>query len=231
VSIEVINRDALDWLEDCKPVKCIFADPPDNLGLKYDGYLDKLPAREYYYFLELLMVKAMRKCQVLWLSYYHEHDLQVSRILAYQLQHHPWHWRKVIWRFNFGQYNGNGMASGYRPILMCWSPAAKLYWDKIRVVSERMRAGDPRATGLRIPDDVWEIPRVVGNSPERRSWHPTQHPEELMERVLLLSCGYFETVADIFAGTGTTGRVAKRLGIPCQLVELSPAYCEHIRRI
>lgn len=223
----ITQADCLEWLDECQLVKAMFADPPDNLGLKYDGYEDKRP--DYYQFLELLMVKAMRKCQVMWLSYHHTHDLEVSRILRNQLRHHPWMWRKIIWHFTFGQYHEN-MTSEYRPILLLVSPVAKLYWDKIRVVSERMRLGDARATGLKVPGDVWDIPRVTGNSEERRAWHPTQHPEELIERAVLLSCSYHETWVDLFAGTGTSGRVCKRLGIPYHLVEQSATYCDHIRR-
>ena len=39
--------------------------------------------------------------------------------------------------------------------------------DEIRVPSQRMLDGDKRAAGPRVPDDVWEIPRLVGNAGER----------------------------------------------------------------
>lgn len=97
-----------------------------------------------------------------------------------------------------------------------------------------------------MPDDVWDFdadapdgckfcgwaasgvldaPRVTGNSGERRRWHPTQHPERLMERILLSSGG---PVLDLFGGTGTTLRVAKRLGLDCDIVELDAGYCAAI---
>ena len=38
------------------------------------------------------------------------------------------------------------------------------------------------------------------------------------------------TVLDPFAGTGTTGAVAKRLGRKAVLIELSPKYCEIIEK-
>jgi DNA modification methylase len=88
-----------------------------------------------------------------------------------------------------------------------------------------MDLGDARAHGLRVPDDVWDIPRVTGNSKERRSYHPTQHPEALMERIILFSTRRKDTAIDLFGGTGTTLRVGLRLGRDVTSIELSEQYC------
>jgi DNA modification methylase len=84
--------------------------------------------------------------------------------------------------------------------------------EEIRVPSQRMLAGDKRAAGPRVPDYVWEIPRLVGNAAERLPAHPCQLPEALLERVLLCSTRPGDIVLDPMAGTGTTLRVAQRLG-------------------
>jgi len=45
---KIINADCLDVIwQQTKPVM-IFADPPDNLGLKYDGFAGKWPNDEAY---------------------------------------------------------------------------------------------------------------------------------------------------------------------------------------
>src|SRR5579872_4627516 len=80
-----------------------------------------------------------------------------------------------------------------------YSLAAKLYPDAIRIPSARMDQGDKRAAGPRVPGDVWDFPRVVGNAKERQPWHPTQHPVALYDRVIKYSCGpgdYFSMVSD-----------------------------------
>ena len=71
---------------------------------------------------------------------------------------------------------------------------------------------DPRAAGPRVPDDVWQFPRLVGNAAERLSEHPCQLPETLLERVIYCSTQPGDWVLDPTAGTGTTLRVAQRLG-------------------
>ena len=76
--------------------------------------------------------------------------------------------------------------------------------------------------------DVFNVPRVTGNSKERRSWHPTQLGERLVERCIRLTTPPGESVLDPFGGTGTTLRVCKRTGNPCTLIELDPDYCAEI---
>ncbi len=67
--------------------------------------------------------------------------------------------------------------------------------------------------------DVWDIPALRGNQPERENF-PTQKPEALLERIIKASSGEGDLVADFFCGSGTTGAVAERLGrrwIMCDL--------------
>lgn len=94
---------------------------------------------------------------------------------------------RVIWRETFGQYRDSSFPSGHRHLFyhvkdMKYSP---FFADEIRVPSQRMLVGDKRATGPRVPDDVWEIPRLTGNAVERIEEHPCQLPEALLERVVL----------------------------------------------
>ena len=60
-------------------------------------------------------------------------------------------------------------------------------------------------------DSVWEIPTIAATSRERLAY-PTQKPEALLERIILASSNEGDVVGDFFAGSGTTGAVAQRLG-------------------
>jgi len=89
--------------------------------------------------------------------------------------------REIIWRYTFGQHNNHDSTGGYRPMIRISDPEAKLYPDAIRVESWRQKHSDPRANpNGRVPDAVWEFPRVVGNAKERVKWAVTQHPQKLM---------------------------------------------------
>ena len=96
--------------------------------------------------------------------------------------------------------------------------------DELRVPSQRMLAGDKRAAGPRVPDDVWEVPRLVGNASERIGSHPCQLPEELLRRVILASTSEGQTVLDPMSGTGTTARVAQTLGRNYVAIEEQEAF-------
>jgi len=228
----IICDDSLEYLLRMRgrgqTVKCIFADVPDNLGLNYEEYGDCLPSNVYYDWLELLIMRSLPCCQIFWLSIFSEHLMEVlSRIRNVIKYYHPlFECRTFIWRYTFGQYNDKDCARGYRPIIRLVRHGAMLNVDSIRELSGRQKLGDARAAGDRVPDDVWHIPRVTGNSIERRAWHPTQHPVKLMKRIVSMSCYLGDTVIDLFGGTGSCLRAARDLGINCISIDKSKKYCD-----
>lgn len=62
------------------------------------------------------------------------------------------------------------------------------------------------------------------------SKHPTVKPLELMTWLVQLICPPGGVVLDPFAGTGTTGEAASKLGMRAVLIEREPAYQEDIKR-
>jgi DNA modification methylase len=238
----IIHGDCLQVLEICKKNRVIFADIPDNIGLAYEGFNDNKPMSEYKLWVEGLLIRALRKCDIMWLSYNMIHQLWIMRLIAniVEMDRPSWQYYPIFWRYTFAQYTETKMASGVRPIALLHKINVELNYDAIRVDSERMRLGDPRAAGPRVPDNVWEFPRIVGNSSQRRKFHPTQHPEELMERVILLSCfesdGHGRSVCahgfrDLCVGSGTSAVVCKRLGVPFTGIELSEVYSRKVAEL
>ncbi len=70
--ISLYHRDCGEHLdrmaETGQKARLIFADPPDNLGLAYDEFKDKLPPVVYYSWLEALILKSMLVADVVWFS-------------------------------------------------------------------------------------------------------------------------------------------------------------------
>jgi len=64
----------------------------------------------------------------------------------------------------------------------------------------------------KIPDDVWAIQQMGQHDTTERIGYPTQKPENVVERAVVLSCPPGGVVADFFCGGGTTAAVAQRLG-------------------
>lgn len=281
----LFNGDCLDVLEKLDPVDCIFADPPDNIGLGYDHYDDRKADAEYVALLEKWVIAFINAAPVVWISFNAKWTFALGHIVDTFLHYHPdWEAKACVQVFTFGQHNKNDLGNNHRPLWRLMKTGTPLYPDAIKVPSWRQRNGDKRAAaGGRVPGDVFDMqyfdeaafdaetqriaeintksmgvmfasainmeresmkkrmkegvhsgdvfdfPRVTGNSKQRCDWHPTQLHEELVERCIRLTTKEGDSVLDPFGGTGTTLRVCDRINRNCTLIELDPKYCQHIR--
>ncbi len=225
---KIIRGDCLDILPEMK-FDCIFADPPDNIGLDYNGYIDNLPDPEYLRLLASWVEQFTRSADIIWLSFNAKWTIPVATILS---GHPDFEIKPCVQTFTFGQHNSHDLGNNHRPLYRLRRltyPTIKLYPDQIRVKSQRQINGDKRANPKgRVPSDVFDFPRVTGNSSQRRSWHPTQLHEGLVERCIKLSTLSGGTVCDPFAGTGTTLRVCNKIDRNCVAIEIDPFYCDKI---
>jgi len=216
-----------------KQFRVAFLDPPYNIGIDYGrgAKADRLPANEYLAGIRRLVqlcVERLRPDGSLWLLINERWADQIGTILTETLPRR----NRVIWRETFGQYREDRFPSGHRHLF--WHVVdperSAFHTDDIRVISQRMKNGDKRANGPRVPDDVWQFPRLVGNSHERFEDHPCQLPEALLERVIRCSTEPGDWVLDPTAGTGTTLRVAQRLDRRYLGIEQQPEFARLIRK-
>lgn len=228
---EIICGDSLEVLPTLPRARLVFADPPDNLGVKYDMYDDRKD--DYDYWMGSVMTAAVL-CDVFWLSFNAIHHGTVWTFADNSNVYRQYRLkcREYIWRFTFGQHHTKACGPGYRPMLCVTKPKVKLYPREILVPSLRQtRYNDKRANPEgRVPDDVWEFSRVCGTFKERRAWHPNQHPEALIERIIRYTTRPGDLVIDMFAGTGTMNRVCHKLDRECIGIDLSRYYCKMIRK-
>ena len=69
--------------------------------------------------------------------------------------------------------------------------------------------------------NLWEI-----NAQRHKTEHPTEKPETLLERIILLGSKQGDVILDPFMGSGTTGVVAKKLKRNFIGIELDKNYFE-----
>jgi len=391
-----------------EPVRMIFADPPDNIGLGYGQYDDKLFAQEYTEVMDLMIHLSVAHADIVWISYNPVNAFLMGHLLHCFLEKHDdWQGKHCVQTFTFGQHNCRDLGINHRLLVRLMRKGTLLYPNAVRVPSWRQQHGDKRADPRgRVPgdvmhveqytrntlplpnlsiddfqriiskirmvgsDDCWEwegykregygrvriggrkgklygvtrliwrlvhgtdpvdqiilhtcdnpsccnpahlflgldtdnsddkirknrqyrpkgelnvntkltekdviniyhasgtyvsiakdygisdvsvrniktsktwthvtgelelsdvfnLPRVTGNSKQRRRWCPTQLHEGLYERCIRLCCAPDDTVCDIFAGTGTLARVCKRTKNPCILIESDYEYCMEIAK-
>jgi DNA modification methylase len=213
----------------------IFADPPFNIGYKYDVYEDRIAYQDYYDWTVEWMTAC---CDVLadkgsfWVAIGDEYAAEI-RMIGRELGLHLRNW--VIWHYTFGQNTKGKFARSHTHLFYFVKDPTDFTFnaDAVRTFSDRQRVyNDKRANPKgRIPDDVWtEFPRVCGTFSEREGWHPCQMPETILARIVRVCSSPGELVFDPFAGSGTTLVVAKKLNRKYLGTELSKKYARQIER-
>lgn len=91
---------------------------------------------------------------------------------------------------------------------------------------ERGKAANGEQLGTRNRRSVWTVAR----SEPFAEAHFATYPPTLVEPCLLAGCPEGGTVLDPFAGSGTTGLAADRIGRNAILIELNPEYADMARR-
>lgn len=217
-------------------VDLVFADPPFNIGYKYDLYQDTKKYEDYHAWTERWMgacYNVLKPTGSFWVAIGDDYAAEV-RIIARELGLTMRNW--VIWHYTFGQNTKRKFARSHTHLF---------YWTKdpenftfndmaVRVPSARQTTyNDKRANPKgKIPDDVWSFSRVCGTFNERVQWHPCQMPEKVLERIVMASSNRGDLVLDPFSGSGTTCVVAARLGRKYFGIDVSGSYVkESLKRI
>jgi site-specific DNA-methyltransferase (adenine-specific) len=234
---QVITGDCLDVLPTLATscADLVFADPPFNIGYKYDVYHDRRPKADYLAWTDRWLAEAARvlaRHGSLWVHVGEEIVAEHKvRLDALGLT-----WRNtIIWHYTFGPHQKNKFGRDHSCILHYVRHPKRFTFnaDAIRVPSARQtKYGDKRANPKgRVPGDVWAFPRVCGTFKERnKAGHGCQMPEAVLERIIQVASNPGDVVLDPFAGTGTTLAVAKKLGRRFLGVELSPDYADGVRK-
>lgn len=122
---------------------------------------------------------------------------------------------RIVWVFEHGLHCTNRLSGRHETILWFTKGKADRSYtfnlDPIRVPQKYPgkrhfkgpKAGQPSANPLgKNPGDVWHIPNVKHNHPEKTS-HPCQFPVELVERLVLALTNPGDLVLDPYMGVGS----------------------------
>jgi len=233
-------------------VDLAFADPPFNIGYKYDVYEDRLAADEYLAWTKkwgAALIRTLKPTGTFWLAIGDDFAAELKVIFQRELGLYCRSW--VIWYYTFGVNCARKFSRSHTHLFHFVKNPEHFTFntDDIRVPSARQLVyADRRADSRgRLPDDtwilrpqdavgsftseedVWHIPRVCGTFKERAGWHGCQMPEQLLGRIIRACSDPEQTVLDPFGGSGTTLAVAKKLGRRFIGFELSNNYAKQIQ--
>ncbi|MBZ0119183.1 MAG: site-specific DNA-methyltransferase, partial [Sandaracinaceae bacterium] len=132
---------------------------------------------------------------------------------------------EIVWAYDFGARTKTRWPAKHDTILWYARDPERYVFDfeamdRIPYLAPGL-VGPEKAARGKTPTDVWWHTIVPTNGKEKTGY-PTQKPLGILERIVKVHSEKGDTILDFFAGSGTTGEAAARLGRRFVLVDRSP---------
>ena len=234
---KIIYGDALQAIKSLSDnsVDLIFADPPYNIGKKFNGQIEKWETEEGYLgwcyeWLDLCIQKLKPNG-----SFYVMTATQFMPYFDIYLRKKLDVLSRIVWSYDSsGVQAKKYYGSMYEPILFCVKDKNNYTFNSNDILVEAKTGAKRKLIDYRkaiptvynsekVPGNVWEFSRVRYRMNEYEN-HPTQKPIALLERIVKASSNEGDLVLDPFSGTFTTCFVAKELGRNSIGIELQDEY-------
>jgi adenine-specific DNA-methyltransferase len=222
-------------------VQLAVTSPPYNLGKKYERRVS-LPAylKHEREVINLCIDKLRPGGSICWQIGNHVADGEVfpldTLLYPYFKERGLRLRNRIVWHFEHGLHCSGRFSGRYETILWFTRDDARGTYhfdlDPVRVPQKYPgkrhfkgpRKGEYSANPLgKNPGDVWIIPNVKHNHPEK-TIHPCQFPVELVERLVLALSRRGDLVLDPYMGVGTTLAAAVLHGRRAVGAEVVPEY-------
>ena len=190
------------------------------------GYRDDMALDDYLAFLDVRLREMHRVLRSTGSIYVHldHHAVHHVRLMLDEIFGAGRFLNEIVWAYDYGGRSRDRWPRKHDNIL--WYARTDRWTfnsdaiDRIPYMAPGL-VGPEKAARGKLPTDVWWM-TVVPTSGRERSGYPTQKPVRLLERIVAASSNPGDLVADFFAGSGTTGVAARRLGRRCLLVDENP---------
>jgi DNA modification methylase len=207
---QIIQGDCLEVIKNIK-FDIIITDPPYNQNYHYKSYNDSLSEKSY-----LKLLSCIRKPAVV--IHYPEQTINLlPKILGKCSE-------VVSWTYSTRTKKHHRLITWWG----CQPDFCKVKEPYAKATLKDKRNQHKIKDG-RCLKDVWQIP-YVNNMNKEKTAHPCQIPEEVIRRIILTTTKEGDIILDPFAGSGTTGKVAKDLNRESILIEKDAYYCEIIKK-
>jgi site-specific DNA-methyltransferase (adenine-specific) len=132
---------------------------------------------------------------------------------------------EIIWAYDYGGRSKRRWPAKHDTIFWYTKDPERYVFnyeaiDRIPYMAPDL-VGAEKAQRGKTPTDVWWLTIVPTNSKEKTGY-PTQKPLKLLERIVRVHSDVGDWVLDFFAGSGTTGEAAARLGRRFVLIDNHP---------
>ena len=140
---------------------------------------------------------------------------------------------EIIWAYDYGARSKSRWPAKHDTILVYVKNPKAYYFNTEEVDREPYMAPGlvtpEKVARGKLPTDVWWH-TIVSPTGKEKTGYATQKPEGILRRVIQASSARGDWVLDFFAGSGTTGAVAQKLGRRFVVIDENPAAIEIMRK-
>jgi len=196
-----------------------------SYGDSFDDYLGFLAPR---------LQEARRLLSVEGTLYFHidYRESHYCRLLLDEIFGRECFLNEIVWAYDYGARSRRRWPAKHDTILVYVRDRGAFFFDSEGVDREPYMAPGlvtaEKAARGKLPTDVWWHTIVPTNGREKTGY-PTQKPEGIVRRMVQASTRPGEWCLDFFAGSGTLGAVAARLGRHYVLIDSNPEAVEIMR--
>lgn len=153
------------------------------------------------------------------------HEVHYVKVLLDKIFGRSCFMNEIIWAYDYGGRSKRYWPRKHDNILWYVKDPERYVFryseiDRIPYMAPGLVGPEKAAMG-KTPTDVWWMTIVPTNSKEKTGY-PTQKPLKLLERIVRVHSEPGDWVLDFFAGSGTTGEAAARLGRKFVLIDNHP---------
>lgn len=178
-----------------------------------------LPDEEYDCFIQTILDCSSRMSDIIYLWGFPEVIGPYVRFAPEDFRMTAW----LTWFYKNCPSVIRGWRSSQNACLQFTKTGATLHPENFLNQEQELRFEEGKMRFIPGPTSVIEAPLIVGFvGKNERTGHPSQKPESVFERILLMSTARNDVVIDLMAGSGTTGSVAhkhRRKAILCDCNE------------
>jgi site-specific DNA-methyltransferase (adenine-specific) len=189
------------------------------------GYDDAFA--DYWAFLEPRLEEAWRLLAPDGTLYLHldYREVHYAKVLLDALFGRESFLNEIIWAYDYGGRTKKKWPAKHDTILVYVKDPANYVFNADDVDREPYMAPGlvtpEKAARGKLPTDVWWH-TIVSPTGKEKTGYATQKPEGILRRIVAASSNPGDWVLDFFAGSGTTGAVAAKLGRRFVLVDQNP---------
>jgi site-specific DNA-methyltransferase (adenine-specific) len=185
---------------------------------EFDDYLGFLEPR----LREVLRVLAESGTLYLHIDYREAHYV---KLLLDELFGRECFLNEIIWAYDYGARPRRRWPAKHDTILVYVKDPDRYWFDSEAVEREPYMAPGlvtaEKAARGKLPTDVWWH-TIVSPTGKEKTGYPTQKPEGILRRIVQASSRPGDWCLDCFAGSGTLGAAASRLGRHYVLIDTNP---------